>query len=180
MRLGVRGSICTALLVAGAIVVSSPPVSLLGHTRGRQQAVLAQTPQRDPRKSAVVRSDFRNVLSTALAVFAEQGTPVSYISRERGLIRTASVSVGQSRLRELTTERFRPVVDKLGRNGGRYVLQITVKSVSTMETKVIVESMIVLRIVDSASAVGGQVVPTSMRIETEFLEKLAAKVRTSR
>ncbi len=180
MRFRVPELICTALLVAVVIGTSNPVATFLGHGPERQQTALAQTPPPDPRRSAVLKSEFRNVLSFALAVLAEQGTPVSYVSRERGLIRTGSVSVGQNRLRELTTERFRPVVDKLGRQGGRYILQITITSVSTAETKVIVESLIVLRIAESAGAVGGQVVPSSMRIETEILEKLVAKVRTAR
>lgn len=105
---------------------------------------------------------------------------MGYVSGERGVIRTGSVTVDQNRMRQMTLERFRPVVDKLGRKGGRYLLQISVTSVRPTETNVRVRSLIVLRVVGSASPVGGQVLPSNMRIETEFLEKLAAKVRTSR
>lgn len=179
MHFRVPGSICTVLLVAGTVIVSSSVASLLGHTSTRLQTALAQTPQPD-RGSAVVRSDFRNVFSSALSVLADQRIPVGYVSGERGVIRTGSVTVDQNRMRQMTLERFRPVVDKLGRKGGRYLLQISVTSVRPTETNVRVRSLIVLRVVGSASPVGGQVLPSNMRIETEFLEKLAAKVRTSR
>jgi hypothetical protein len=129
--------------------------------------------------SAVLGSDHGRVVTAALAVLSEQRVPVRYIDKDRRLIRTGSVNVNQGRLRELTTPRFRPIVDRLGRRGGRYLLQIRFAPFSSTETAVKVDAMILLTLVGS-DAVGGQILPSSMVIESEFLQQLAAKVLAGR
>ncbi len=195
MRFGAPRSIRTALLVAAILAVPSPVASFIEYAPAQPQIALAQTVrpspspqsgQPDPR-SAVFAADFRTVFSSALAVLAEQGIPVSDrrepglvrglvpLVHKEGLIRTGSVKVDQNRLRELVAERFRPLVNRRGRWGGRYVLQITITSVSRAQTKVSLETLIVVTLSESHGP-GGQVVPSSMRLETEFLDRLAARI----
>ncbi len=183
------GSIRSALLIAVIFAVSIPGAGFL-----------AQAVRPDPR-SAIYRADFHTVFSSALAVLDEQKIPLSDrrepgplrgldpLVPKVGLVRTGSVKVDQNRLRELVAERFKPLVEKRGRRGGRYVLTITITSVSRGQlertdwraqsgiTKVTPEARIVVMLSEPRSVVGGQSVPSSMRLEMEFLARLAAKIQ---
>lgn len=192
MRRWVLRFVWVALLVVAAMVFPGSAESLREVARWWPQTASTQSGPMAPvdpiavapitippidRRSVTLTRDSRRVVNAAIAVLAEMGTPVIYLDRDRGLIRTGSVNVDQPKLRESTTPRFRPVVDRMGQRGGRYILNITATPISPNETLVRVDSVIILKIAGSNSGVGGQVLPSSMRIETELLQKLAAKVR---
>lgn len=130
-----------------------------------------------PITEAAFSHDFRTVFSTVLGVFANQKVPLSLVSRERGLIRTGSVDVPQARLRQLVLKQFEVVVDKQGRQGGRFLLELTLSGITEKETKVAVKAMIVLT-TESLSPAGGQIVPSNGTLETELLMALAKALRS--
>lgn len=194
-----RGVFYTALLIAFLLAALTPVARFLNRPEQSQfvltliRALISrsESTRQDPR-SAVYAADLRTVFSSALDLLSEQKISVRDRSErllfrgrvplvpKKGLIRTSSVKVDQKQLRELVAERFRPLVDRRGRRGGRYVLTIRMRSVRRAETRVSVEPLIVITLWEPSSAQGGVPLPSSMRLEAEFLAKLATKVPRSR
>lgn len=130
--------------------------------------------------ATTVTDDPAAVSSVLLAIFADRKIPVSLVSPERGVIRTGSVEVSQSRLRQLVRKEFESAVDRFGRQGGRFVMQVGVAKTSQPGTTVTVSSMIVMRLSDTLSPAGGQIMRSNGALEKELLTALSTALRVPR
>ncbi len=163
------GAVLLVIALVSIYLTSGP-----GGRTSRGVVVTAQPTSQE----ATVAYDFRAVFSAVLGVFADQKVPVSFASREKGIIRTASVKIAQTRLKQLVEKRFEPVVERLGKQGGRYVLEVSLSRVGPAQTKVKVDVLLVVTVPESANPMGGQDVPSNGTLETEFLKALANKLRS--
>ncbi|HET7379747.1 MAG TPA: hypothetical protein VFJ24_06890 [Gaiellales bacterium] len=164
------GSIAWGTIALAIAAVLVPLPHLLLRAASAQSA--PQTTQ------AVFASEFRAVFVSVLSVLQDRKIPVSFASTERGLIRTGSVPVSQQRLRQMTTMEFQQVVDRRGKQGGRFVLEVAVSTHKDNKTSVGVKSMIVMTDAESQSPAGGQVLPSSGVLEREILTALKMALRS--